>query len=97
MEENITKHVCGVCNDEWLTEDEYNNHVCPNTNATPQQAEHLIKSTTPEFAAISEAALQRGLDSLQANGADDTQIAVQNEAIQQEAAQVPADQTISLQ
>ncbi len=53
-------HRCGVCNDEWLTEAEYNGHVCPRTSATPAQPEHLINSTTPDFAAISQAALERG-------------------------------------
>jgi len=59
------KHVCGVCKDEWLTEAEYNNHVCPNTNTTPQDADHLIRTTTPEFASIQQAALERGLEVIQ--------------------------------
>lgn len=76
------KHVCGVCHDEWLTEEEYLNHVCPQTSATPQQAEHLINSTTPEFASIATAALERGAEVAQANG-DEVQVARNQEAIEQ--------------
>ena len=56
MESAPQKHVCGVCNDEWLTEDEYNSHTCPGTGFTPQQPEHLGE----EFIAISESAVARG-------------------------------------
>lgn len=68
MADDVTPVVqrCGVCNDEWLTEQEYLNHVCPQTGFTPQQSEHL----GPEFTAIQAAALQRGLETLQAQGAD---------------------------
>lgn len=60
MDTQPIKQVCGVCHDEWLTEDEYNNHVCAVTGFTPQQPEHLVNSTTPEFLAIQQAALERG-------------------------------------
>lgn len=60
MDDTPIKHTCGVCHDEWLTEDEYNNHTCATTGFAPTQAEHLINSTQPDFAAIQEAALERG-------------------------------------
>lgn len=56
MESVPQKHICGVCHDEWLTEDEYNTHKCTGTGFTPQEPEHL----GPEFMAISEAAIARG-------------------------------------
>jgi hypothetical protein len=83
MENTAEKHRCGVCNDEWLTEGEYNAHVCPQTQHTPQEAEHLIASTDPGFADVQKAALERGLESIQAQGATPEQVAVQEEAIQQ--------------
>lgn len=61
--DNTTKHICGVCNDEWLTEAEYLNHTC-STGFTPAQPEHLINSTTPDFAEISQAAVARGAESV---------------------------------
>lgn len=55
-----TRHLCGVCNDEWLTDEEYLVHVCPVTGFAPSDPQHLINSTTPDFAAISAAAIERG-------------------------------------
>jgi hypothetical protein len=55
-----TRQVCGVCHDEWLTEAEYLNHTCPVSGFTPEQPEHLIATTTPDFAQIQEAAVERG-------------------------------------
>lgn len=52
------KHVCGRCGDEWLTEQEYLEHVCPETNVTPQDPEHQ----GPEFAAVQAAAVARGAE-----------------------------------
>ncbi len=54
------RHVCGVCGDEWLTEQEYNFHECPKTGVTPTSPDHLIRSTTPEFAEVSQSAQERG-------------------------------------
>lgn len=62
--DNTAKHICGICNDEWLTEQEYLEHICPTTQAQPTDPQHLINSTTPDFAAISEAAVARGADSV---------------------------------
>ena len=62
------KQVCGQCNDEWLTEKEYLAHTCPTTSANPTEAAHQ----GPEFIAIQAAALQRGLDELDAKGKDTT-------------------------
>lgn len=52
------KHVCGVCGDEWLTEEEYLNHTCPKTNTTPTDPAHL----GAEFAEVSAAAQERGAE-----------------------------------
>lgn len=49
-----------MCHDEWLTEAEYLNHTCAKTGYTPERPEHLINSTTPDFAAIQQAAIERG-------------------------------------
>lgn len=58
VEHVVEKHICARCADEWLTEAEYLNHVCPATNVTPQDPAHLGE----EFAAVQEAALQRGAE-----------------------------------
>lgn len=54
------KHICGVCEQSFNSEDEYNSHVCPNTNFQPTQVEHQDALTGGRFSAISEAALERG-------------------------------------
>lgn len=59
------KHICGLCHDEWLTEDEYNNHVCPSSGQPANTIEHLVATTTPDFEAISQAALERGAQDAQ--------------------------------
>jgi len=76
MEPAVQKHVCGVCNDEWLTEEEYLNHTCT-TGFTPAQPEHL----GPEFAEVQKAALERGLAHV--DPADEVAVARQQEAIDQ--------------
>jgi hypothetical protein len=58
MMEQPTKHICGKCHDEWLTEDEYNGHTCPTTGFTPSQPEHQ----GAEFVQIQQAALERGAE-----------------------------------
>ena len=71
-------HVCGQCNDEWLTETEYLEHKCPKTGYSPTEAAHL----GPDFIAIQAAALGRGLEQLQTDGED---TAVQEKAIEDHA------------
>lgn len=68
-------HVCGQCNDEWLTEAEYLAHVCPKTSFKPTQAEHM----GDDFILIQQAALVRGLEQLKEDGED---TAAQVEAIE---------------
>lgn len=75
--EEVQKHVCGRCNDEWLTEAEYLAHNCTATGFNPTQAEHL----GPEFAEVQKAALQRGMDLV--DPADEVAVAKQQEAIDQ--------------
>lgn len=82
------RHICGVCNDEWLTEEEYLAHTCPGTNFTPTDPQHLVNSTTPDFIEVSGAALQRGLETAQASG-DEAQVAKNQEAITQLTSDTP--------
>lgn len=49
-------HKCAACNQEFSTEDQYLDHVCPSTGFTPRDPENLGE----DFKAISEAALERG-------------------------------------
>ena len=44
----------------YISEEEYLNHLCEKTKAKPVEIEHLVKSTTPHFAKIAEAAKARG-------------------------------------
>lgn len=83
------RHICGVCNDEWLTEEEYLAHTCPGTNFTPTDPQHLVNSTTPDFIEVSGAALQRGLETAQASG-DEAQVAKNQDAIAQLTDETPA-------
>ena len=50
------KHVCGQCDTEFGTVDEYLDHECENTGFTPRDPEHLGE----DFQAVSQAALERG-------------------------------------
>ena len=52
--------ICGPCGKQFETDREYLEHVCEKSGFTPVQPEHLIKTTTPNFAKISEAAVKRG-------------------------------------
>ena len=61
------KHVCGQCQEEFETEDQYLDHECPATGFTPRDPEHL----GDDFKAVSEAALARGA-AQQEKEADDT-------------------------
>jgi hypothetical protein len=51
----IQKHVCGICLDEWLSEQEYLDHTCK-TGFKPTDPEQMGEG----FATIQEAALARG-------------------------------------
>ncbi|MFZ2152283.1 MAG: hypothetical protein WAV09_04205 [Minisyncoccia bacterium] len=50
------EHVCGLCGADFATEAEYVAYTCEVTGVTPADIEHQ----GPEFAAISDAALERG-------------------------------------
>lgn len=50
------KHICGKCQGEFGSEQEYVEHLCKVTGVQPTNPEHL----GPEFQAISQAALARG-------------------------------------
>lgn len=52
------KYRCGPCGQEFATEQEYLDHVCPQTGYAPTDPGHQ----GPEFKAIQEAALKRGED-----------------------------------
>ena len=57
------KVICGPCKAEFKTNEEYLKHECKAAGgAKPTEPEYLIKTTTPHFAKISEAAIKRGAD-----------------------------------
>lgn len=58
MSKELKKHICGLCGKGFDTDEEYCGHTCEVTGVTPADIEHQ----GPEFAAISEAALQRGAE-----------------------------------
>jgi predicted nucleic acid-binding Zn-ribbon protein len=49
-------HICSRCKAEFATEQEYLNHVCPETGFKPTEQDHQ----GDEFKAVSEAAIARG-------------------------------------
>lgn len=49
-------HVCGKCSGEFETDEQYCDHQCETTGFTPKQAENLGE----EFAAVQQAAIERG-------------------------------------
>lgn len=53
-------HVCSPCGSKFGTEQEYLDHVCDVTGATPKDIEHQDALTNGQFSAQSEAALKRG-------------------------------------
>lgn len=53
-------HKCGTCDGAFATEQEYLDHVCQASGVKPTEAEHLVKTTTPNFAKVSEMAIKRG-------------------------------------
>jgi hypothetical protein len=73
----IDKHVCGTCHDEFLSEDEYLDHVCPVTGFTPRDPDHH----GPEFANVQKAALERGMETLVASDAPQEHVERQQAAI----------------
>lgn len=54
------KHVCGPCGQGFDTEEEYLDHKCEKSGATPKDIEHLEATTTPDASKIAEAAQARG-------------------------------------
>jgi len=53
-------HKCGTCSGVYATEAEYLAHVCEASGSKPTEVDHLVKTTTPNFAKVAEAALKRG-------------------------------------
>ncbi len=53
-------HKCGVCEKVFGSEQEYLDHVCEKSGSKPTEIEHLVKTTTPNFEKVAEAALKRG-------------------------------------
>lgn len=51
-------NICGQCDQNFSTEQEYLQHTCVKTGHTPQDVEHF----GPEFAAISAEAQARGAE-----------------------------------
>jgi hypothetical protein len=87
--DQVQKHICGRCNDEWLTEAEYVAHVCPATNVTPADPAHL----GADFLEIQKAALERGKDRLEEPAAIERQeaaIAEVEQAIAEPVQETPA-------
>lgn len=56
----MEKHICGPCLAEFNTIENYRNHTCGVSSEKPTNPNHLVKTTTPNFKLISEAALARG-------------------------------------
>jgi len=55
------KVICGPCKAEFKTKEEYLVHKCKAAGgAKPTEPAYLIRTTTPHFAKISEAAIKRG-------------------------------------
>lgn len=75
MDSQVEKHICGVCNNEFASEEAYVEHTCT-TGFTPAQPEHL----GPEFLEVQKSALERGKEAIEPT--DEVQIARQEEAIQ---------------
>lgn len=53
-------HRCGVCTNEFGSEDEYSTHVCEVTGASPVDIEHQDILTGGAFSRQSEKARERG-------------------------------------
>lgn len=61
MEENQVvqeQHVCGLCMGIFASVEDYTGHTCASTGFTPADPQHQ----GPEFAAVQQAALQRGAE-----------------------------------
>lgn len=61
MSKKDLKHICGACTKGFATEQEYIDHTCEKTGATPASFEHQ-EATGNAMGAISEASLKRGLE-----------------------------------
>lgn len=58
-------HKCGTCEAEFDSEKGYLNHTCEASGFRPTNPKHLVNTTTPEFEAVSDAALRRGEEKVQ--------------------------------
>lgn len=57
----MSKTICSPCGKEFKSDKEYLAHACPKADgANPTQPEYLIRTTTPNFEAISNKAVERG-------------------------------------
>lgn len=56
-------HKCGPCDGAFASREEFLAHGCTKAEgAKPTSPDYLVKTTTPNFAKISEAAVKRGAD-----------------------------------
>jgi len=64
------KYICGPCVKPFENEEAYLAHQCSAADgAKPTEAAYLIKTTHPNFAKVSEAALKRGAEKAEAKEA----------------------------
>lgn len=57
----MSKVICKPCGEVFETNEDYLNHKCVKADGhTPREPEYLVKTTCPNFAKISESALERG-------------------------------------
>jgi len=57
------KTICGPCKVKFKDHAEYLKHACAKAGgAKPTEPNYLIKTTQPNYAKVSEAALKRGAD-----------------------------------
>lgn len=79
--------VCGKCNQQFKSTEDYVGHPCSATGFTPRQPEHLGR----EFLEVSKAALERGMERL-----EDTADKVIQEAaisdVDQKLSEIPAEE-----
>lgn len=57
------KVICKPCGKTFDTNEEYLDHKCEKADGfTPRDPEYVIKTTSPNFAKVSESAIKRGKD-----------------------------------
>lgn len=57
----MNKVICGPCGKGFKTNEEYLDHKCEKADGfTPRDPEYLVNTTCPNFAKISESAIERG-------------------------------------